>query len=71
MNSRSRLALVVILIGAALLIFGALWTTCALVSTLGFPVAGYGAWNLAAGLALVIVGALMVLRGRWLRRSAA
>jgi hypothetical protein len=58
------------LLGAALAIFGALWTTCALVSALGFPVAGYGAWNLAAGLVLLVVGALMVLRGTWLRRRA-
>jgi hypothetical protein len=71
MKSRSRLAITVILIGAALVIFGALWTTCAVVSALAFPVAGYGAWNLAGGLALVIVGALMALRGRWLRRRAA
>jgi hypothetical protein len=71
MNSRSRLALTVILVGAALLIFGALWTTCALVSALGFPVAGYGAWNLTAGLALVTAGALMAVRGRWLRQRAA
>jgi hypothetical protein len=70
MNTTRRTALVVVLIGAALLIFGALWTTCALVSALGFPVAGYGAWNLAAGLALVIVGALVALRGRWLGRRA-
>jgi hypothetical protein len=70
MNSRRRLALLTTLVGAALAIFGALWTTCALVSALGFPVAGYGAWNLSAGLALVIVGALMVLRGIWLRRRS-
>jgi len=69
MKSRSRLALTLLLIGAALLIFGALLTTCALVSGLGFPVAGYGAGNLAG--ALVFVGALMALRGRWLRRLPA
>ena len=71
MKSRSRPALTLIAIGAALVIFGALWTTCALVSALGFPVAGYGAWNFTAGLALVTAGALMALRGRWLRRLAA
>lgn len=71
MNSRRRWALIIVLIGAALGIFGALWTTCALVSALAFPVAGYGAWNLTAGIALLAVGVVLVLRGRWLARSSA
>ncbi len=68
MNSNHRRALALGVIGSALALFGALWTACAAVSALGFPVAGYGAWNLAAGLALVIVGAVMALRGRGLSR---
>ena len=52
-----------LIIGSALAIFGVLWCTCSLVSALQFPVAGYGAWNLVAGIALVAVGLAVVARG--------
>jgi hypothetical protein len=69
MNSNRRLAIALVVIGAALALFGALWTTCSVVSVLGFPIAGYGGWNLVAGLALLVVGVAMALRGRRLARS--
>lgn len=59
-----RSSLILLLIGAALAIFGVLWSTCALVSGSAFPVEGYSAWNLAAGIALAVTGGAMVLRGR-------
>ena len=59
-----RIRAVIIAIGSALALFGALWLTCSLVAGLRFPVAGYGAWNLVAGLLLMATGALLIVRGR-------
>jgi hypothetical protein len=59
-----RTRAVIVAIGSALALFGALWLTCSLVASLRFPVAGYGVWNLVAGLLLVATGAGLILRGR-------
>jgi len=60
--SRSSLALA--LPGAALLIFGALWLVCWLVSGFRFPVEGYGGWNAVAAAALMATGAALLARAR-------
>ena len=63
-----RAPIVIELIGGALAIFGLLWITCFFVSDGNNPVAGAATGNLIAGLALLITGAIMVLRGEVLRR---
>lgn len=67
-NRKMKTPIVLLVVGAALTIFGLLWSTCALVSNFNFPVAGFASWNLPAGIALTIVGLVMGLRGWVLRR---
>ena len=67
-NKNMKTPIVLFVVGAALTIFGLLWSTCALVSDFNFPVAGFASWNLPAGIALTVVGLVMGLRGWVLRR---
>ena len=67
-NGEMKTPFVLLIVGAALTIFGLLWSTCALVSDFNFPVAGYASWNLPAGVALTVVGLVMGARGWVLRR---
>lgn len=67
-NGEMKTPFVLLIAGAALTIFGLLWSTCALVSNFNFPVAAYASWNLPAGVALTVVGLVMGARGWVLRR---
>jgi len=67
-NRYMKAPIVLLAAGAALTIFGLLWSTCALVSDFNFPVAGYASYNLPAGIALTVVGLVMGARGWVLRR---
>lgn len=64
-----RSAIAVALPGAALVIFGALWLVCWLVSGFRFPVEGYGGWNAAAAIALVATGAALLASARLKRQG--
>lgn len=61
---RTRLSLVLGLVGAALGLFGLLWLACWFVSGFRFPVDGFGAWNGIAAAALIATGAAMVVHAR-------
>ncbi len=48
----------------ALMVAGLVWIVVFYLSTSQYPVPGIGAWNLAAGFALILVGFAMTTRWR-------
>ena len=48
----------------SLLLIGLLWLIVYYVSSAVYPIPGIGAWNLAIGLGIMMVGFLMTLRWR-------